>query len=98
LLTFEMFGLTPLTQAEMTAAGGDNLGKKEEELSHLVDEIRAEIADHARSRMPASSTDRSWLTLSGDGFRTGTLNVTSLYTPFATAQSGQRSGRTTPLD
>jgi uncharacterized protein YecT (DUF1311 family) len=63
VLTFEMFGLTPLTQAEMSAAAGENLGKKEEELNHLLTEIRAKvgIADDARSRRAAPRTDGSWL-------------------------------------
>ena len=63
VLAFEMFGLTPLTQGEMTAAAAENLGKKEEELNHLLTEIRAKvgIADDARSRRSAPSTDGSRL-------------------------------------
>jgi uncharacterized protein YecT (DUF1311 family) len=63
VLTFEMFGLTPLTQTEMNIAAGKDLKKKEEELNQLLSEIRAKIkvTDDARSRLAAPSADAGWM-------------------------------------
>ncbi len=63
VLTFQMFGLTPLTQTEMNVAAGDNLRKKEEELNQLLAEIRAQVkvTDDALLPLAAESADVSWL-------------------------------------
>jgi uncharacterized protein YecT (DUF1311 family) len=62
VLTFEMFGLTPLTQTEMNIAAGNNLRKKEEELNDVLVEIQAKVrvTDDARSRLATPSPDDSW--------------------------------------
>lgn len=63
VLSFEMFGLTPLTQTEMNIAAGKNLRKKEEELNQLLGEIRTKVkvTDDARSRSAAPSADAGWM-------------------------------------
>jgi uncharacterized protein YecT (DUF1311 family) len=63
VLSFEMFGLTPLTQTEMNIAAGKDLRKKEEELNQLLGEIRTKVkvTDDARSRSAAPSADAGWM-------------------------------------
>jgi len=63
VLTFERFGLVPLTQTEMNIDAGRSLRKKEEELNQLLAEIRAKVkvTDDARSAIADKNTDGSWL-------------------------------------
>jgi uncharacterized protein YecT (DUF1311 family) len=63
VLTFEMFGLVPLTQTDMNITAGKDLKKKEEELNQLLAEIRAKvkITDDARAPLAAEKADGSWL-------------------------------------
>jgi len=59
VLTFERFGLVPLTQTEMNIAAGDSLRKAEAEMNHLLSEaqLHAKKFDDA---YPSHSGD-SWL-------------------------------------
>lgn len=62
VLTFEMFGLVPLTQTDMNIAAGEDLRKKEEELTQLLSEIRAILKDldDRISDVPASAAECDW--------------------------------------
>jgi uncharacterized protein YecT (DUF1311 family) len=63
VLSFERFGLEPLTQTDMNIAAGENLRKKEDELSQLLSEIRARVrnADDGPSSLAAGGAEGSWL-------------------------------------
>jgi uncharacterized protein YecT (DUF1311 family) len=61
VLTFEKFGLTPLTQTDMNVAAGQRLRDKDEELSSLLTKVREQIKA-LNSRVPALGDDRNdWI-------------------------------------
>lgn len=55
VLTFEMFGLVPLTQTEMNIAASENLRKKEHELKQLLSDIRAKVKVFDDARLPSGA-------------------------------------------
>jgi len=63
VLTFEMFGLVPLTQSDMNIAARKDLTKKEDELKQLISEIRAivKVTDDANLNSITRSDGGSWL-------------------------------------
>jgi uncharacterized protein YecT (DUF1311 family) len=63
VFTFEMFGLTPLTQMEMNIAADKDLRNKQEELNDLLGKIRAKVkvTDDAHVRLDSTPPDSSWL-------------------------------------
>lgn len=63
VLTFERFGLVPLTQTDMNIAADKDLRKKEDELKELLAEIRARVreTDANPSSLTTGSADGSWL-------------------------------------
>jgi uncharacterized protein YecT (DUF1311 family) len=62
VLTFERFGLVPLTQTEMNVAAGEHRRKKETELDELLSEIREIVKPTAAASSPSirGSDARSW--------------------------------------
>jgi uncharacterized protein YecT (DUF1311 family) len=62
VLTFERFGLVPLTQTDMNIAAGERLTKKEDELKQLFSEVRARVRDMDERSLPLTSTsaDGNW--------------------------------------
>lgn len=63
VLTFERFGLVPLTQTDMNIAAGKRLREKEDELKQLLAEIRARVreTDDKLSFPTTGSPDGSWV-------------------------------------
>jgi len=63
VLTFEMFGLVPLTQTEINISASENLSKKEDELNQVLSETRSKVkvGDDATLPRAAESSDGSCL-------------------------------------
>lgn len=63
VLTFERFGLLPLTQKDLNIAADNDLIKKEDELKHLLAKIRTEVEHTGTelSHMRTGRADGTWL-------------------------------------
>jgi uncharacterized protein YecT (DUF1311 family) len=63
ILTFEMFGLVPLTQTAMNVTAAEDLRKKEQELDRILNEVRAIVkaSDNASGGLNAENDKESWL-------------------------------------
>jgi uncharacterized protein YecT (DUF1311 family) len=63
VLTFERFGLVPLTQTDMNIAAGQDLREKEEELDKLLAEVRARAKekDETLPSFTSGDADATWL-------------------------------------
>lgn len=55
VLTFERFGLVPLTQTDMNIAAGESLRKKQDELKQLLYEIRATLKTSDDKPLPGAA-------------------------------------------
>ncbi len=63
IITFEMFGRTPLTQTEMNVSAHETLKKKESELEGVLMDVKAEIkrSGDAISERLRERDNKSWL-------------------------------------
>jgi uncharacterized protein YecT (DUF1311 family) len=63
VLTFERFGLVPLTQTDMNIAAGESFKKKEIELHDLLSEVRAKVKQMNGAPVPSNAAipDDSYL-------------------------------------
>jgi uncharacterized protein YecT (DUF1311 family) len=68
VLTFERFGLTPLTQTEMNIAASESLGKTEERMSTLLSQIKSYVThnDYGAEVLPPSKGEGTWLSCLDD--------------------------------
>jgi uncharacterized protein YecT (DUF1311 family) len=60
VLTFEKFGLVPLTQTDMNIAEGNRFRSKEEELNNLFAKIRQKIISLDRDALGPRTGDSAW--------------------------------------
>lgn len=63
ILTFERFGLVPLTQTDMNIAADEDLKKTQDEMNRLFGQIRARVKDADRRLASSGGTDAddNWL-------------------------------------
>jgi uncharacterized protein YecT (DUF1311 family) len=64
VLTFEQFGLTPLTQTDMNIQARERLLKTEEQMSALLLQLRSHVTqnDHAATVPPPGRWEGTWVT------------------------------------
>jgi uncharacterized protein YecT (DUF1311 family) len=60
VLTFEKFGLVPLTQTDMNISQGERLRNAEKDLEHVFGKIRKKIFDLDRSASLSNSDQSGW--------------------------------------
>jgi uncharacterized protein YecT (DUF1311 family) len=68
ILTFEQFGLTPLTQTDMNIRARENLLKTEEQMSSLLAQLRSHVTenDHAADLPLPGKWEGTWVTCLDD--------------------------------